>query len=157
MIVQQPLLSPHISADDGRFASLSISPSSSTEQHRTIRRGGEMHQGVTCSPPGAFSQNLAEEELGPFVLRVIEELEGVVLFDNLAKIHEDDPIGDGLGKAHFMADHDHRHALTGKIDHDVENLFDHFRIQGRGRLVKEHYFGLHAEAAGNGHTLLLAA
>ena len=46
---------------------------------------------------------------------------------------------------------------SGQIDHDIEHFFYHFRIKGRGRLIKQHDFGLHAQTAGNRHPLLLAA
>ena len=53
--------------------------------------------------------------------------------------------------------HDHRHALFGQVDHDVEDFRDHLRIQGRGRLVEQHDFRVHAKRPGDGDALLLAA
>ncbi len=45
----------------------------------------------------------------------------------------------------------------GEVDHHVEDLLDHLRVQRRGRLVEEHHLGLHREGAGDGDALLLAA
>ena len=45
----------------------------------------------------------------------------------------------------------------GQILNDVQNFFDHFRIQRRGRLVEQHHVGLHGQAAGYRNPLLLAA
>ena len=54
--------------------------------------------------------------------------------------------------------HDHhRHAVGGKLAHDVENFADHFRVEGRGRLVEQHQVRLHRQRAGDGNALLLAA
>ena len=56
-----------------------------------------------------------------------------------------------------MCDHDHGHPVLGKFNHYIQHFFDHLRIKRRSRLIKQHDFRLHAEAAGNGHTLLLSA
>ena len=56
-----------------------------------------------------------------------------------------------------MGDADHGHPLFCKLDHHIKYLFDHLRIKGRGGLIKEHNAWAHAEAAGNGNTLLLTA
>ena len=45
----------------------------------------------------------------------------------------------------------------GQLDHDVEHLLDHLRIKRRGRLVEQHDLRLHAQRAGDGDALLLAA
>ena len=42
-------------------------------------------------------------------------------------------------------------------EHHVQHLFDHLRVERRGRLVKEHDLGLHGQGAGDGHALLLPA
>ena len=56
-----------------------------------------------------------------------------------------------------MGDDEHGHAALGKVDHDLQHLLDHLRIEGRGGLVEQHDVRLHAERAGDGHALLLTA
>ncbi len=55
-----------------------------------------------------------------------------------------------------MGNDDHRHAIGGKLLHNGKDLADHFRIEGRGRFIKEHDIRLHAQCTGNGYTLLLS-
>jgi hypothetical protein len=54
-----------------------------------------------------------------------------------------------------MADHQHGHAVLGQADHHLQHLLDHLRVKGRGGFVKEHNVRFHAQAAGDGHPLLL--
>ena len=56
-----------------------------------------------------------------------------------------------------MGDHDHGHALSGQIFHDVQHLAHDLRVQGAGGLVKEHDLRVHTQGTGDGHPLLLAA
>src|SRR6478609_3912635 len=102
-------------------------------------------------------EDLAEEVLGTVRARVGEELLRGVLLDDRAVGHEDDPVGGGAGEAHLVGDDDHRHALLGEVDHDVEDLLDHLRVEGGGGLVEEHHLRLHRQRAGDRDALLLAA
>ena len=43
------------------------------------------------------------------------------------------------------------------VDHHVEHLVDHLRVERRGRLVEEHHLGVHRQRPGDGDPLLLAA
>ena len=54
-------------------------------------------------------------------------------------------------------DADHGHALFGEADHHVEDFLDHLGIERAGGLVEEHDLGVHAQAAGDRHALLLTA
>ena len=45
---------------------------------------------------------------------------GLGLFDDLAGIHADHPVGDSPGKGHFVRPADHGHAVPGKARHRVE-------------------------------------
>ena len=56
-----------------------------------------------------------------------------------------------------MRYHNHGHTQLGEILHALKDLADHFRIKGRGRLVKEHDPGIHGEGSGDGNPLLLTA
>jgi hypothetical protein len=53
--------------------------------------------------------------------------------------------------------HQHGHAVLGELDHGVEHLLDHLRIERRGRLVEQHDLRVHAQRAGDRDALLLAA
>src|SRR5450830_1824456 len=64
--------------------------------------------------------------------RAEERLGGAVL-DDAPFVHEHDAVRHFAGKAHFMGYHHHCHALARQVDHHVEHLVDHFRIErGRG-------------------------
>ncbi len=102
-------------------------------------------------------QNLREKQLGPLVLRVLEEFLGRIRLDDLARVHENDAVGDLAREAHLVAHHQHGHAVLGERDHGVEHLFHHFRIERRGRLVEQHELRIHAERARDRDALLLAA
>ena len=88
---------------------------------------------------------------------MVEELVGRAGFHDLAVGHKDDAIGHAAGKVHLVRNDDHRHALLGQTDHDLEHLVDHFGIKSARGLVKEHGLGLHGKRAGDGYALLLAA
>ena len=47
---------------------------------------------------GSVSEDLAQEQLRPLVLGVVEELLGFVLLDDLARVHEDHPVRHRLRK-----------------------------------------------------------
>ena len=85
-----------------------------------------------------------------------EEVFRLVLFHDLTGIHEDHPVGDLAGKAHFVGDAEHGHAFFGETDHHVQNFLDHFRVERRSRLIEQHDLRVHAKRAGNCHALLLA-
>src|SRR5699024_12009030 len=44
---------------------------------------------------------------------------------------------------HFVGHHHHGHAVPDQILHDFQYLVDHFRIQRRGRLIKQHGVRVH--------------
>ena len=86
-----------------------------------------------------------------------EELLRRLDLHDLARVHEDHPVGHAAGEPHLVGDHHHGHALLGEVGHDLEHLVDHLRIQRGGRLVEKHDLRLHGQGAGDGHALLLAA
>ena len=47
--------------------------------------------------------------------------------------------------------------LLGQLPHGFQNLPSQLRIQGRGRLIKQHNLWLHSQGSGNSHSLLLTA
>src|SRR5579872_3761877 len=104
-----------------------------------------------------LSQDLTEKKLGPRVLRMSEEIRRRVGLDDLPRIHENDAVGDFPGEAHFMGDDEHGHAFPGEVDHGVEHFLDHFRVERRGWLVKQHDLWIHGQGPCYGHPLLLSA
>ena len=50
----------------------------------------------------------------------------------------------------------HGHAGLRQIDHDLQDLLDHFGIERRCRFVEQHDARIHAQGACNRHALLLA-
>ncbi|MNN94578.1 hypothetical protein D3C81_2132290 [compost metagenome] len=72
-------------------------------------------------------------------------------------IHEDKPAPHLAGKAHFVGDHHHGHALGGKPLHYIQHLADHFRVKSRSGFVKQEHIRLHSQRTGNGNPLLLSA
>jgi hypothetical protein len=89
-------------------------------------------------------ENLGKEGLGAFRLGIVEEFCSVSGFQDLAAIHEEDPVRDTSGKAHLMCD-------------AHENLVDHFRIECRSRFVEQHDFRIERQRSRNRGTLLLSA
>src|SRR6478736_2858919 len=103
-----------------------------------------------CSCWWSVAEDLPQELLGTIAGGVREELVGRGLLDDPAVGHEDDAVRGAAGEAHLVGDDDHGHAGVGQLDHHVEHLGDHLRVQGRGRLVEEHHLGIHRERAGGG-------
>ena len=56
-----------------------------------------------------------------------------------------------------MSDADQGHPLVSQLADHIEHFADHLGVEGGGGLVKQHQLGLHAEGAGDGDPLLLAA
>ena len=63
---------------------------------------------------------------------------GLVHLDDLAGVHEHHPVRDLAREAHLVAHHQHGHAVHGELDHGVEHLLDHFRVERGGDLVEQH-------------------
>ena len=66
-------------------------------------------------------------------------------------------LADLVGEAHLVRDHDHGHALVGKLLHHRQHLADQLGVEGRGDLVEQQHLGLHRHGAGDADPLLLAA
>ena len=56
-----------------------------------------------------------------------------------------------------MGDNEDGHAAAGQIHDDVQHFLHHFRVQGGGRLIKEHHLRVHGQGTDDGQTLLLTA
>src|SRR5690606_36535657 len=83
---------------------------------------------------GAVGDGFGPEVLCAFGCGVRGELVGGALFDDVAGGDEDDAVGGFPREAHLVGDDDHRHAVVGEGDHDVEHLVDHLRVEGARRL-----------------------
>ena len=59
-------------------------------------------------------QDLAQERPRPLVPRVGEEFSRRRLLDDLALVHEHDPVGNCLRGLHSVGDDKHRHATPGE-------------------------------------------
>ena len=77
----------------------------------------------------SMPQNLRQKVLRLIGLRVVEEVVRIVLFDDLALVHEDHSVGDGFGEAHFVRDAEHGDALIGHRDHYVQHFFTHLWVK----------------------------
>jgi hypothetical protein len=66
-------------------------------------------------------------------------------------------VADLLGKAHLVGHAHHRHAFLGQLHHHVQHLAHHLGVERAGGLVEQHHDRVHAQRAGDGHALLLAA
>src|SRR3984957_6847474 len=56
-------------------------------------------------------KNLAKEQLGAFMLRMLKERQRCVHLHDFASVHKHDAIGNLARKAHLVRHDDHRHAL----------------------------------------------
>ena len=91
------------------------------------------------------------------MLGVGEEVLRGAFLDDGAVVEEQHPVGHLSGEAHLVGNHDRGHLRQGQLLDHVEHLFDHLRVEGGGRLVEQHYLGVHGQRPGDGHPLLLAA
>ena len=78
-------------------------------------------------------------------------------YSGQAVIHEDDPVGDITGKAHFVSDNHHSDVFGCQVFDDLQDFAGELRIQGRGWLVEEKDVRVHAQGSGDGNSLLLSA
>eukprot|EP01036_Dinobryon_divergens_P040289 gene40289-53256_t len=70
---------------------------------------------------------------------VAEELCGWRVERDLTLVEEHHAVRHIAGKAHFMGHHDHRHARSGELAHDVEDFLDHLGVKSGSRLVEQHH------------------
>ena len=78
------------------------------------------------------------------------------LLDDMTVIQEDDPVGDGSREGHLMRDDQHGQPLLRELEHNVEHLANHLRVQRRGDLIEEHHLRMHLKGPHDRHTLLLS-
>ena len=78
-------------------------------------------------------------------------------FDDSAFVHKDDSVRNFPGKAHFVGDDHHGDVFFRKADHNVQNLLNCFRIEGRGWFIKNDDFLLGCKSPCDGNSLLLSA
>jgi len=102
-------------------------------------------------------QHLTQELPGAVVGGIGEEFRGWALFDDDAVVHEDDAIGDVLGKAHLVRHHQHRPPFQGQRPHHVKHFANQLWIEGRCRLIEQEKLRLHGQRPSDGDTLLLPA
>ena len=77
---------------------------------------------MTCAPVEAqwikaLTENLGEEQLGAFLLRIGEEVFGGAHLDDVSRFHEPEAISDLASKTHFVSDDHHRHSPAVPSEH----------------------------------------
>ena len=92
------------------------------------------------------------------VLRAAEDLADPSLLDDLALLHDDDPIGEVGDDAHIVGDQQNRRTQTIlQVTHEVEDLSLDCHVKSRCRLVRDQQFGVEGKRHGDHRTLTLAA
>ena len=81
-------------------------------------------------------------------------LGGPRLHDHAA-VDQRHAIGNFASKPDLMRHHDHRHAVTGELFHDVEHFAHELRVERRRRLVEQHHLGVQRQRASDRYALLL--
>src|SRR3989337_1310432 len=114
-----------------------------------------MASGSGNSSPELVAQDLREEEFGPFLLGVIEDVAWAAALDDHSLIKEKHAICHGSGESHFMGNHQHGYPGASEPSHDKQDFIDHLGIEGRSWLIKEHDLRLHGQGTRDRHSLLL--
>jgi hypothetical protein len=74
--------------------------------------------------------DLFQESLCPFLLRMSEYFVWLAILDDTAAIEEQDAISKIMGKAHLMGHEQHRHVrLAAKLPKDIQHFLHELRIQ----------------------------
>ena len=102
-------------------------------------------------------KNLAKEQLGAFMLRMLKERSRRVHLHNFASVHKHDAIGNLAREAHLVRHNDHRHALLRQRGHGNEHFLYHLRVERRCRLVEQHDLRAHTQCTRYRRALLLTA
>src|SRR6266581_7721121 len=107
--------------------------------------------------PWSMREYLGQEKLRALGARLAEEVLLLRVLDDLALIHEDHAVRDLAREAHLMGDDHHRHAFLRELDHHVQDLVDHFRVERGRRLVEQHADRIHRQRSRDRDPLLLSA
>lgn len=84
------------------------------------------------------------EELGCSVCsRMVHDLGGRTLLDDLAVCEHDHAVRDLANKLHMMRDHDHGNSSPRQVPEHSEYLSHQFRIESGGDFVEEQHLGVH--------------
>src|SRR5215475_6676432 len=103
------------------------------------------------------SSDTPYEFAGADVALVTEDLVRWSRFDDPSRLHEKYAVRDGTRESHLVGHDNHGHTVSGKADHQVQHLLDHFRVECRRWLVEEQNLRAHRERPCNRDALLLAA
>ena len=91
-------------------------------------------------------------------LRTIQDVLRLPLLNDLAVVHEDQPVADLPGELHLVRDDEHRHPeIAGKVAHDDEHLAHELGVERRRDLVEEHHVRIHHQRPRDRDPLLLTA
>ena len=86
--------------------------------------------------PVSVLEDLTEEQFGSIVLRIIEKIVRVICFDDFSAIHKDHSVCYSSGKSHLMGHNKHRHSTLCQLNHHVQDLLDHLRVQCGSWFIK---------------------
>ena len=92
-----------------------------------------------------------------FRFRIGEKVFGISFLDNLPSVEEDHTVGDCACEVHLMGHDQHRAAVFCKLQHGVEHLAHHLRIERCRYLVKQHDLRMHTQRSDDRDTLLLTS
>src|SRR2546422_10209515 len=81
-------------------------------------------------------QDLAHERPRSILLRILEDILGGPLFDDLPRIHEQDTARAGTREPHLVREDNQGHALARERRPNLENLSGGLGVQGGRRVVK---------------------
>lgn len=88
---------------------------------------------------------------------MVENVACCALLHNAAVLDEHDMVGSLPGEPHLVGDHEHGHAVRGKLPDDFEHAADHLRVEGGGGLVKQQKLRFRGDGPCDAHALLLPA
>src|SRR5262249_10198132 len=88
------------------------------------------------------SDDLLQEDLRPFLLRMPKYLVGLPILDDAPAVEEQDPVGKIVGKSHLMGDQQHGNVgFAAEFPQDVQDFLDELGIECRSDLIEEHDLG----------------
>ena len=87
-----------------------------------------MERGIVVMATSVM-QDLAEELFGARLHFTAEEHLSRNVFDNFSIVHEDNPVGDVAGKAHFVGHDDRSHPIYRQFTNHIEHFLNHLGVK----------------------------
>ena len=110
----------------------------------------ELQLAAECVKAALDDAGLVPSDVDGMVTYTVDNNEDVDLVRTLGtrNLKFSSRVGHGGGETHLVGDAQYGHAALGQLDHDVQHLFEHFRVEGGGGLVERHDPGVHAQRVG---------